>query len=223
MKTRKKYYTSPKRSILNKIDYKKLKAKPEEEDFSGKYENSNFVSKYLVENYFKSVAKLITLTKEANTAHEIGIGEGRSTMRLKQLVPNLSGSEFVEKLVPVAQKNNPDLHIFQESVYELKYETKSIDLVLFLEVLEHLDYPEFALEEINRISKKYLILGVPNEPLWRLLNVCRLKYIRDLGNTPGHINHWSKKSIIKLIQKKFGKVLAVESPLPWTIILAEKY
>jgi len=208
---------------LNKIDYNNLKAKPEEEDFSGKYENSNLISKFLVDNYFKSVAKLIALTIEANTAHEIGIGEGRSTMRLKQLVPNLSGSEFVEKLVPVAQKNNPDLYIFQESAYELKYDEKSVDLVLLLEVLEHLDYPAFALEEIDRISKKYLIVGVPNEPLWCILNVCRLKYIKDLGNTPGHINHWSKKSIIKLIQKKFGKVLAVESPIPWTIILAEKY
>lgn len=208
---------------MNKIDHTKLNAKPEEEDFLGKYEDSNLISKFLVNNYFKSVGTLFTLTKEVNAAHEIGIGEGRSTMRLKSLIPNLSGSEFVEKLVPVAQKNNPKLNIFQESVYELKFKEKSVDLVLLLEVLEHLDYPEFALEEINRISKKYLILGVPNEPLWRLLNVCRLKYIRDLGNTPGHINHWSKKSIINLIQRKFGKVIAVESPLPWTIILAEKY
>lgn len=208
---------------MNKIDYTKLKAKPEEEDFSGKYEDSNLISKYLVDNYFKSVGKLIALTKDVDTSHEIGVGEGRSTMRLKKFVPNLSGSEFVEKLVPVAQKNNPDLHIFQESAYALKYEKESVDLIFLLEVLEHLDYPVFALEEVNRISKKYLIIGVPNEPLWCILNVCRFKYIKDLGNTPGHINHWSKKSIIKLIQKKFGKVLAVESPMPWTIILAEKY
>jgi len=207
---------------LNKVDHTKLKAKPEDEDFSGKYEDSSFISKYLVDNYFKSVDKLIGLTKEVNSSHEIGIGEGRSTMRLKKFVPNLSGSEFVEKLVPIAQKNNPDLQIFQESAYELNYDKKSIDLVLLLEVLEHLDYPVFALEEVSRISKKYLIVGVPNEPLWRILNVCRFKYIKDLGNTPGHINHWSKKSIIKLIEKKFGKVLAVESPIPWTIILAEK-
>lgn len=207
---------------MNKIDHKKLKAKPEEENFSGKYENSNFVSQYLVDNYFISVAKLIALTKDVNSAHEIGIGEGRSTMRLKHLLKNFSGSEFVEKLVPVAQKNNPELNIFQESVYELKNKTNSIDLVFLLEVLEHLDYPEIALEEIGRISKKYLILGVPNEPLWRILNLCRFKYVKNLGNTPGHLNHWSKHSIIDLVEKKYGKVIAIESPKPWTIILAEK-
>ena len=95
-------------------------------------------------------------------------------------------------------------------------------MVFLLEVLEHLDYPEIALEELKRISKRYLILGVPREPLWRFLNMCRFKYLKDFGNTPGHLNHWSKKSIIKLIEKKFGKVISVESVIPWTIILAEK-
>lgn len=208
---------------MTRIDHSKLKAKPEEEDFSGKYQDSNFISKFLVNNYFEAVKRLASLTKDVHSAHEIGIGEGRSTMLLKNHIKGLSGSEFVEKFIPIAQNFNPELQIFQESVYELKYKNNSVDLVLLLEVLEHLDYPELALEEIKRISKKYLILGVPNEPLWRFLNISRLKYLRDFGNTPGHINHWSKKSILELIQKKFGKVIAVESPTPWTIVLAEKY
>jgi len=208
---------------LKRIDYSKLKAKPETEDFSGKYENSNYISKYLLENYFKAVSRLLELTEDVNSAHEIGIGEGRSTTRLSYMVSKLSGSEFLEKLIPIARKNNPELFIFKESVYELKFENNSVDLVFLLEVLEHLDYPKLALEEIRRISNKYLILGVPNEPLWRILNLCRLKYITRMGNTPGHINHWSKKSILKVIKENYGKILAVESPVPWTIILAEKY
>lgn len=208
---------------MNKINYDKLIAKPEDEDFSGKYSDTNIISKYLVNNYFKSVERLLKLTVNINTAHEIGVGEGKSTQRLTHLAHNLSGSEFLEKLIPIAQKNNPKLNIFQESVYELKYKNESVDLVILLEVLEHLDYPELALEEINRISKKYLILGVPNEPLWRILNVIRLKYLQQFGNTPGHLNHWSKQNIIQLVEKKFGTVIAVESPIPWTIVLAEKY
>ncbi len=207
---------------MKQIDHSKLKAKPETEDFSGKYEDENFVSKFLVDSYFKSVQKLLDKVKDINSSHEIGCGEGRSTVRLNKMVSKLTASEYVNKLVDEAKKNNPTLNIFQESVYELTYEDTSIDLVFLLEVLEHLDYPENALEEIKRISKKYLILGVPREPLWRFLNMCRFKYLKDLGNTPGHLNHWSKKAIIKLVEKKFGKVIAVESPIPWTIILAEK-
>ena len=78
------------------------------------------------------------------------------------------------------------------------------------------------MEELKRISKQYLILGVPREPLWRFLNICRLKYLKNFGNTTGHLNHWSKKSIIRLIEKKYGKVIAVESVIPWIIVLAEK-
>jgi ubiquinone/menaquinone biosynthesis C-methylase UbiE len=207
---------------LKNIDHSKLKATPFLEDFSGKYEDTNPISKYLVDNYFKSVAKLIEKINEINSAHEIGAGEGRSTNRLKQMVLNLSASEYVDDLVLLAKKNNPDLNIFQESIYKLKIDDNSVELVFLLEVLEHLDYPEIALEEIKRKTRQYLILGVPREPLWRFLNICRFKYLRNFGNTPGHLNHWSKKSLIKLIEKKFGKVIAIESPIPWTIVLAEK-
>lgn len=207
---------------MESIDHSKLKAKPETEDFSGKYEDENFISRYLVNKYFSSVQKLLEKIKDINSAHEIGCGEGRSTIRLNKMTPNLTASEYVEKLVITAKENNPSLNIFQESVYQLSYGDSSIDLVFLLEVLEHLDYPDVALDEIKRISSKYLILGVPREPMWRFLNMCRLKYLKDFGNTPGHLNHWSKKSIIKLIEEKFGKVIAVESPIPWTIVLAEK-
>lgn len=207
---------------MGEIDHSELKAKPETEDFAGKYENESFIASYLVDSYFKAVRRLVSKTEGIEKAHEIGIGEGRSTAKLSEMTPDISASEFVEHLIPLARKNNPTLKIFQESVYALKYENESVDLVYLLEVLEHLDHPEFALAEIKRISKKYLILGVPREPIWRILNMSRLKYLKDFGNTPGHLNHWSKKTIIKLIEKNFGKVIAVENPLPWTIVLAEK-
>ncbi|UZO80727.1 class I SAM-dependent methyltransferase [Aquimarina sp. ERC-38] len=207
---------------MNKIDHSKLRATPELEDFSGKYEDENFISKYLVESYFKSVQKLIDKIKPIRSAHEIGCGEGRSTKKLKKMVSSLTASEFVPKLVKKATLLNPELKIFEESVYDLKYENASVNLLFLLEVLEHLDHPETALEELQRVSGQYLILGVPREPLWRFLNLCRFKYLKDLGNTPGHLNHWSKRSIIKLIEKKFGEVIAVQSPLPWTIVLARK-
>ena len=207
---------------MKKIDHSKLTAKPETEDFSGKYEDSGFIAKYLVNNYFKAVEKLLSKTHNVTSAHEIGAGEGLSTLRLNKMVENLSASEYVEDLVNIAKKNNPKINVFQESVYQLKHKNSSVDLVFLLEFLEHLYYPELALEELERVSNKYLILGVPRETLWRFLNICRLKYLNDLGNTPGHLNHWSKKSIIRLIEKKYGQIIAVKSVIPWTIILAEK-
>lgn len=203
-------------------DKEKLTATPENENFTGKYENNGIIAQKLVNNYFKAVEILFKKTNNVKNCHEIGSGEGLSSQKLNKLVPSLSASEFVDKFVEQAKNNNPQLKVFQESVYDLKYEDNSVDLIFLLEVLEHLDYPELALQEISRVSKKYLILGVPREPIWCFLNICRFKYLNRLGNTPGHLNNWSKKQIINLVEKEFGKVIAVESPLPWIILLAEK-
>lgn len=198
-------------------------ATPENEDFSGKYENQSFIAKYLVESYFKAVFKLISkIPENIDTAHEIGAGEGFSTNILKQAKFKLTASEYVSKNVELAKKRNPCISIFQEDIYELKASNSSYELVFLLEVLEHLDYPEKALKEINRVSKGYLILGVPNEPIWRILNMCRLKYLKDFGNTPGHLNHFSKSKLINIVESNFGDVIAVESPIPWNIVLAKK-
>lgn len=199
----------------------KLKAEPENEDFKGKYEANNPISNFLVDNYFKSVHRLIDKI-QVSSAHEIGVGEGYSCQKIKKQFKRFSASEFVNKLVKNAKKKNPDIKIYQESVYDIKLDNNNVDLIILLEVLEHLDYPKMALKEIKRVTKNYLIIGVPREPMWRILNMCRLKYLNSLGNTPGHFNHWSKKSFIKYIELNFGEVIAVENPIPWTIILAKK-
>jgi predicted SAM-dependent methyltransferase len=97
----------------------------------------------------------------------------------------------------------------------------SADFILCCEVLEHLEFPEKALKTLNTITGKYCLLSVPNEPLWRCLNMVRGKYIHDLGNTPGHIQHWSLHQFVKLI-KKYMDVLMVKFVLPWTLVLSKK-
>jgi hypothetical protein len=88
-------------------------------------------------------------------------------------------------------------------------------------VLEHLENYEMALQELFRVSRNYVIIAVPNEPLWRFLNLARLKYLKDWGNTPGHINHWSAASLAGLISK-YGQVIKIYRPMPWIILLAKK-
>lgn len=213
-----------------KIDHSKLKAVPESEDFGHKYtdEGSGRVGGRLLDNYFRSVARLVTASGlTAGLAVELGCGEGYSTERLRRLLPpdvKLQASEYVASLVPPAQRRNPAVPIRQESVYELSYADNTFDLVFLLEVLEHLDYPSAALAEIQRVLKPggYLILGVPREPLWRLLNMSRGKYLRDLGNTPGHLNHWSKRSLVRFMSRYFAAPAQLQCPLPWTQVLVKK-
>ena len=207
-----------------------LTATPEVEDFGHKYteEGSGKIGGKLLDGYFRSVEKLFKYSGlKSGKAIELGCGEGYSTERLNNMLPKgikLEASEFVEALVPIAQKNNPSITVTQESVYELQHKDNTFDLVFLLEVLEHLDFPDKALEEIQRVLKPggYLILGVPREPLWCSLNMARGKYLSHFGNTPGHLNHWSKIILVRFISKHFTKPVAVRNPLPWTQVLVKK-
>lgn len=210
-----------------------LRATPELEDFAHKYtdEGNGKIGSRLIDNYFRSVEELFNRTELALrpsfAAVEIGCGEGFSTQRIDSFMPDqavFKASEYVEAMIPKAQANNPHVPILHESAYELQHEDESLDVVFLLEVLEHLDYPAQALEEIARVLKPdgYLILGVPREPLWCMLNMARGKYLKNFGNTPGHLNHWGQRSLKVYMEDCFGPVQAMEAPLPWTIVLAQK-
>lgn len=210
-----------------------LRANPEAEDFAHKYteEGQGRIGSRLIDAYFTHVGQLIKETGLQNEptfqAIEIGCGEGFSTQRIANMLPPqaiFAASEYVSDLVPKAAKRNPGVTVLQESTYELTHPDDSFDVVLLLEVLEHLDYPDKALQEIARILKPsgYLILGVPREPLWCMLNLARGKYITHFGNTTGHLNHWSKHTLRMYLEGHFGPVRQTRSPVPWTIVLAQK-
>jgi hypothetical protein len=111
---------------------------------------------------------------------------------------------------------------------EIEFETRPLEalgpdpdgaeLVICCEVLEHLDDPERALDVLAELARPWLIASVPREPLWRALNLLRLSYVRDLGNTPGHLNHWSERGFVRFLTRRF-EVVEVVNPLPWTMAL----
>ena len=69
-----------------------------------------------------------------------------------------------------------------------------------------------------RVASRHVLVSVPREPLWRMLNMLRGAYVRQLGNTPGHVNHWSKPAFCDFANKH-GQIAAVRSPFPWTMLL----
>ena len=92
------------------------------------------------------------------------------------------------------------------------------DLVAAIEVLEHVPDPQRTVSEMARVARRHLLVSVPREPLWRALNMARGAYLRDLGNTPGHVNHFSKRGFAALLAGH-GEIVETCSPFPWTMIL----
>ena len=100
----------------------------------------------------------------------------------------------------------------------LPFADDELDLAAAIEVLEHVPDPEQMLAEMSRCARRHLLVSVPREPLWRALNLARGAYVKDMGNTPGHLSHWSKRSFVRLASRH-GEVVEARSPLPWTMLL----
>jgi 2-polyprenyl-3-methyl-5-hydroxy-6-metoxy-1,4-benzoquinol methylase len=105
-------------------------------------------------------------------------------------------------------------------IYNLPLSDNAYDLVICTEVLEHLIKPNEAIAELVRIGCNYYLLSVPFEPFWRIANIVRGKYLLNLGNTPTHVNHWTRYGFRRFIDR-YLEVIDIRNPFPWTIILAK--
>lgn len=66
----------------------------------------------------------------------------------------------------------PKKNVIKQDVENLTFKDKSFDNVLCLEVLEHTKNPVKAIKELERVTKKRLIISVPYEPwftFWRFM------------------------------------------------------
>jgi len=103
-------------------------------------------------------------------------------------------------------------------VEELDPARDAAELIVCCEVMEHLADPDAALSILMALASPWVVLSVPREPLWRALNMARLKYVAALGNTPGHVNHWSRRAFVRFLDRRLD-VVEVRAPLPWTMAL----
>lgn len=188
-----------------------------------KYSTRNILAKRVVSNFLYSLDDLVRSVTPRDI-HEVGCGEGHLISRYAAADRKLMASDFSEQIIEIgkelAAQRELSIDFKVKSIYELTSEKDSANLVLCCEVLEHLEKPDDALDVLANLAHPYLISSVPREPLWRLLNMARGKYIKNFGNTPGHLQHWSKSQFLHFLESRF-EILEVLSPLPWTLVLAK--
>ena len=152
----------------------------------------------------------------------MGCGEGELTMRLARSGLTARGSDISDEVVAEARQRADaaglEIPFKAASITELEPEQDAAELIVCCEVLEHLDDPVQGLEILRGLARPWLIVSVPREPIWRTLNLARLSYVGALGNTPGHLNHWSKRAFLEFLSSGV-EVVESRSPLPWTMAL----
>ncbi|GIU85045.1 MAG: hypothetical protein KatS3mg008_1820 [Acidimicrobiales bacterium] len=183
-----------------------------------KYGSRNPVTRLLMRGFARALTELLEPAAPQSIL-DVGCGEGFMSRRLAEICPDVVGLDLGSG--PLVhhwiQARGERLRFVAGDAARLPFKDASFDCVTALEVLEHVERPLDTLREIARVARRYAVFSVPREPLWRILNMARGAYLRDLGNTPGHINHWSKTAFVALASS-VGVVEEVRSPLPWTMV-----
>lgn len=181
--------------------------------------SKNPVERWMVKGFSDALQAALPAT--ASRVLEVGCGEGR---QLTAVGTRYRGCELVGLDLPDVELEehwgDVPSEMVQGSALALPFADRSFDLVMAIEVIEHLPDPEQALREIGRVASDAVVLSVPWEPVWRLGNLARGRYVKAIGNTPGHIQHFSRRGFARLIGRHLD-VATVLRPVPWTMVRAQ--
>jgi 2-polyprenyl-3-methyl-5-hydroxy-6-metoxy-1,4-benzoquinol methylase len=185
-----------------------------------KYGSSNPVVRRLMARFEAAAAALLDRAAPASLL-DVGCGEGVLVERwARRLAIPVTAVDVEDPGLRAewARRSAPDLAFRAADAGDLPFADRAFATVSAMEVLEHVPDPEHTLAEMARVASRWLLVSVPREPLWRALNLARGAYVRELGNTPGHLSHWSQRGFLALL-RRHGDVVEVRSPLPWTMVL----
>ena len=186
-----------------------------------KYGSTNPVVRRLMAAFERTLDELLGRAAPSSLL-DVGCGEGVLVHKWAQRYPQarLVGIDLEAPDIQAgwAQRQAPNLEYRVNKAERMPFADDEFDVATAIEVLEHVPDPAHTVAEMARVADRHLLVSVPREPLWRALNMARGAYLKDLGNTPGHVNHWSKRSFVELLSRH-GEVVEARSPFPWTMLL----
>lgn len=168
-----------------------------------KHTTGNWLYRKHLESFFHRMNEMLAET-EPRSVLDAGCGEGFVLDYLAKRHPDvrLTGVDLSDEAVAFARERFGDVAQFRTgSVYKLPFSDNSFDTVLCSEVLEHLDEPGRAIQELKRVARNYVLITVPHEPYFQWLNTLG----RRLGVNPdaGHVNFWTTKTFEEFIRRHF--------------------
>jgi 2-polyprenyl-3-methyl-5-hydroxy-6-metoxy-1,4-benzoquinol methylase len=186
-----------------------------------KYGSTNPVVRRLMASFERTLDELF-VKADPQSLLDVGCGEAVLTHTWAQrLQPRrVVGIDLEDPAIQAEWAKRPaaNLEYRVMKAENLPFADGEFDAAAAIEVLEHVPDPEHTVAEMARVAGRHLLVSVPREPLWRGLNMARGAYLKDFGNTPGHLNHWSKRSFVALLSEH-GEVVEARSPFPWTMLL----
>lgn len=177
-----------------------------------KHSTGNPVVRGLLDRYFRTLRGIVEPLKPAKIL-DVGCGEGVTAARLGEMpfAFDYLGIDLDGNAVEHARTTVSGREFRQGSIFEIE---ERADLVVCLEVIEHLADPDAAFARLRKAAISHCVVSVPWEPWFRLGNLARGKYLGRLGNHPEHIQAFSPRSIGDAMARHFGPT-TVTTSFPW--------
>ena len=187
-----------------------------------KHLNPNPVQRYLLRRFHRQIASLLKATG-AEKILDAGCGEGFVVSYLLQGNDRLAitGIDCSPQAIEMARQMVPGVLFDVGDLREMPYGDDSFDLVMCLEVLEHLPDPHKGLRELRRVTSTHCLVSVPHEPFFRATNFLRGKHVPAWGRDPEHLQHWTARQFRRLVEQHF-KIERFVYSFPWVIVLGRK-
>lgn len=201
---------------------------------AAKYGTSNPVVRWLLDRWTGRLQELIDPV--SGMVVDVGIGEGLCSERVLPISQDgadrandarsphhrgdvrLVGVEYRFDKASVARRL-PIAGVTVGDAGMLPLPDDIADLVLCIEVLEHLPTVLPAVSELARITRGRCIVSVPWEPWFRLGNLGRGKNLTRLGNDPEHVRWFSPARLRRTLRTSFDEVRVVRV-FPWLVAVA---
>lgn len=190
---------------------------------TSKYELKNPIVRFLIQQFDDAVVSFVKQV-QPKTVFEVGAGEGHITQLVHDHTnATITATDISQRMIDEAKKAlvSPRVKFEVMNALELKPQQVAPELVVCCEVMEHLTDPQKGLDALVALNAEWYLISVPREPIWCLLNMIRGRYWTTFGNTPGHLQHWSKRSFLRFLSTRLT-IVDVKSPLPWTVVLCRR-
>jgi len=186
-----------------------------------KHESANPVQARLIAGFHRCIVDLVRDVGPRSVL-DVGCGEGYVLQALRDggIGAALGGIDRSPDAIEEARARlGPGVDLQVGDVTDLVPGEDGHDLVMMLEVLEHLEDPGAMLAVLGGLSRSAVLVSVPWEPWFRAANLARLKNVRALGNDPEHIQHWTRRGFVREVARHLT-VRRTVTAFPWTVVLA---
>lgn len=126
-----------------------------------KYASKNPVERRLMDGFFRALDTALPATSPRRIL-EVGVGEGEVTARIASRWPDATivGLDLPDPELAAHWVGRGFSPLFGD-IGRLPFRDHEFDLVLAIEVLEHVPFPELALAELARVARRDVVVSVP--------------------------------------------------------------